>query len=285
MVFSLRTRYSIRSSMVPIFSPCSRANTLEIRAPGHAAVLIENLDDHRCRAQPCQPRQVAAGFGMAGPNQHPARLRHEGKDVPGLHQIPGLGIGLDRSPHGGGPVRRRDAGGYALCRLDGNGEVGRVKGLVGIDHQRQPQLLASILGEGQADQTASVTRHEIDRLRGDRLGGHQQVAFVLPVLIIHDDNHLTLAYILDDFFGAVESHEPAVIPVELVTPALQWQHPAGRSGIVTDRSRLYKRGRHRVMGGSRPDQVLMKPCSASISWVIPEVPGTAARSPSRRRSR
>ena len=42
----------------------------------------------------------------------------------------------------------------------------------------------------QADQAAAVRRHEVDRLRRDLLGGDRQVAFVLAILVVDDDDHL-----------------------------------------------------------------------------------------------
>src|SRR5439155_6349589 len=39
--------------------------------------------------------------------------------------------------------------------------------------------------------------HEVDRLRGDELRGHRQVALVLAVLVIADDDHLALADVVD----------------------------------------------------------------------------------------
>ena len=41
----------------------------------------------------------------------------------------------------------------------------------------------------QADLPAAVPGHEVDRLRRDLRRGHRQIAFVLAVLIVHDDEH------------------------------------------------------------------------------------------------
>jgi hypothetical protein len=65
-------------------------------------------------------------------------------------------------------------------------------------------LLAALAGQGQADQAAAVFGHEIDRVRRDLLGRHDQIAFVLAIFIIHDDDHAPLAQIFDNLFGAVQ---------------------------------------------------------------------------------
>ncbi len=178
----------------------------QIGPPRHVAVLVEDFDDHRRRFQPGQPGQVAAGFGVAGAGQHAAGLGHQREDVAGLHQILGPGVG----PHGGadgvGAVVGGNAGGHALGGFDGNGEVGGVGGGVVLHHQRQAQLLAAFAGQGQADQAAPVAGHEIDVLGTDQRGGHQQVAFVFPVLVVHDDDHFALPEVGEDFVDAVECH-------------------------------------------------------------------------------
>ena len=46
--------------------------------------------------------------------------------------------------------------------------------------------------------------HEIDGLRRDLLRGHDEVAFVLAVRVIHDDDHAPGADVLDDAFDGIE---------------------------------------------------------------------------------
>src|SRR5205823_12915263 len=63
-------------------------------------------------------------------------------------------------------------------------------------YQGQLQLVQASTGQGHADQTTALSRHEVDRLRGNHLGGHDEVPLVLAVLVVHDDDKLTL---LDHF--------------------------------------------------------------------------------------
>ena len=44
------------------------------------------------------------------------------------------------------------------------------------------------VGQGQADQAPAVLGHEVDDVRGDLLGGDHEVALVLPVLVVDDDD-------------------------------------------------------------------------------------------------
>ena len=82
----------------------------------------------------------------------------------GLDNIVRAGIGADRRQHRHCAIRRRDAGGHALGGLDRQREIGAHRRAVVADHQRQIQLPAAFLGQRQADQAATETRHEIDGL-------------------------------------------------------------------------------------------------------------------------
>ena len=59
------------------------------------------------------------------------------------------------------------------------------------------ELVAPLLGQGQADQAPALARHEVDRLRRHLLGREHEVALVLPVLVVHDDDELARAQVLD----------------------------------------------------------------------------------------
>jgi hypothetical protein len=54
--------------------------------------------------------------------------------------------------------------------------------------------------------SASFAGHEADCLRRTTVGGQQQVAFVLAVFVIDQQDHFAEAIIFDDFFDAVEGH-------------------------------------------------------------------------------
>ena len=70
-------------------------------------------------------------------------------------------------------------------------------------HQREPELPAAFLREREAYQSPPIARHEIHVLGADPLGGHDEVALVLAILVIHDDGHLALAQIREDLVDRV----------------------------------------------------------------------------------
>ena len=57
-------------------------------------------------------------------------------------------------------------------------------------------------GQRQADQPAAVGGHEVDRLGGRELRGHHQVALVLAILAVADDDHAATADLLDRLLDA-----------------------------------------------------------------------------------
>jgi hypothetical protein len=128
-----------------------------------------------------------------------------GKIWPGWTRSFGCASGATAAWMVVGPVGRRDAGRHAARRLDGDGEGGRMGGLIVADHHRQAQTLAVLLAQGQADETAPVLGHEVHGLRGHAIGRHQQIALVLAILVVHDHDHPPLTELFDDLFGTVEA--------------------------------------------------------------------------------
>ncbi len=79
-------------------------------------------------------------------------------------------------------------------------------GAVVTDHLHQVELAAAFLGQRQADQAAGFAGHEADRGRGAGIGGQQDVAFVLAIFVIDQDDHLAGPEILDDRFDGMDGH-------------------------------------------------------------------------------
>ncbi|SST08960.1 Uncharacterised protein [Acinetobacter baumannii] len=226
--------------------PVLGGERLQFGPASHAAVVVHHLADHPGRLEPGHPRQVAGRLGVPGASQGTARLGHQREDVAGADDVGGHGVLRRRSLHGAGAVRGGDAGGDALGGLDGDSELGAEAGAVALHHQRQAEALATLAGHRHADQAAGMLDHEVDVFGADAFGGHDQVAFVLAVLVIHQDDHLALADVFDQFVDRVECHGH---------PLMQF------------------------VG------YLRKPFSARNASLMPEALGSAALSPSSRRSR
>src|SRR5690606_29783078 len=65
------------------------------------------------------------------------------------------------------------------------------------------------LFQREADEPASLPGHEGDRLGRDQLGGHAEVALVLPILVVHEDHHPARADLRDGPLDLLEGvHRP-----------------------------------------------------------------------------
>ena len=90
----------------------------QIRKPGHGAIRVQDLTDYAGRLDPGQTRKIHSRFGVPCPGQYAPGLRHDGKNVPGTHDILPGGILTDSSPNSMGPVGGRDTGTDPICGLD-----------------------------------------------------------------------------------------------------------------------------------------------------------------------
>jgi hypothetical protein len=70
--------------------------------------------------------------------------------------------------------------------------------LVGRRHHRQAQRVEPFGLHRQADQATAIDRHEVHRIRGRHLGRDHQIALVLAVLVIDQDEHASVARLVDD---------------------------------------------------------------------------------------
>ena len=73
-----------------------------------------------------------------------------------------------------------------------------------LHHQRQCQSGCTFLGERQTDQTARMTCEKGNMFRGDTVGSYHEIAFVLTILVIHEQNDLAGAKIIKDVFDGID---------------------------------------------------------------------------------
>ncbi len=133
--------------------------------------------------------EVDAGLGVAGALEHAAVLGPQREHVAGDDDVARAGVGVDRDLDRVGAVVGGDAGADPAGGLDRDREGGLQRRLVLRRHQLQAELLAALRGQRQADQAARLLGHEVDRLRRGELRRHHQVALVLAVLAVADDDH------------------------------------------------------------------------------------------------
>ena len=179
---------------------------LQVRQARHGAVILHDLADHGGRAAAGHGGQVAAGLSVTGTHQHAAINSLQREDVAGLHQIFGFRILGHCCLHGARAVRCRDAGGDAFGGLNGRGKGRALLVAIARRHGRQLQALAVFAAERQADQAAPETRHEVDGVGADVVGCHQQIAFVLAVFFVNQNDDASGAQVSHDVFNRGDGH-------------------------------------------------------------------------------
>jgi hypothetical protein len=163
----------------------------EVRHPRHGAVVVHDLADHTGGLQARQPGQIHRSLRLTRAAEHPAVPSPKREDVAGTHDVLGSGVVGDGNRDGGGAIRRGDTGRDPLAGLDRHGKGRAVaRGVLRVrHHHREAELPQALLGHRQADQPAAMGGHEVDGLGAALLGGHAQVALVLPILVVHEDHH------------------------------------------------------------------------------------------------
>ena len=134
----------------------------------------------------------------------PPGLATSGNTWPGETIASGPLLGIDRDRDRARAVGGADPGRDAFLRLDRDGERGLVAAAVGARHRLKPELVGALLGQREADQPAPVTGHEVDRVGRRHLRRNDEVALILAVLVVDEDEHPPVARFVDDVFGADE---------------------------------------------------------------------------------
>ena len=181
----------------------------------HRPVFVHNFADDAGRVHSGQVAQIDDGLGVAGPGQHAAGIVAQREQMPRPGEFAGLRRRVDHRLDGGGPVESRYAGGGAFVVVHRNGE-GRLVFAVGVfaNHQRHRQLVQPLPDDRHTEQPPGVLHDEVDGLRGDFLGGHHQVAFVFPPLIVHHDEELAGFQLGQGLFHTAQRHRlPRSAPV------------------------------------------------------------------------
>ena len=168
------------------------------RARGHGAVVVHDLADDGRRAAgrrdargPRRPRSARC-----------ARARRPGGRSAGRRGPAGRGrAGRSSGSMATWIVRARSAAEMPVvtpsrASIDAVKAVWKRAWLL-RDHRAQVELVAALRREREADQAAAVGGHEVDRLGRDELGGHREVALVLAVLVVADDDHPAGAHVVE----------------------------------------------------------------------------------------
>ena len=159
----------------------------------HRAVVIDQFAEDADGIELGETAQVDGGLGMAGAHQDAAVPGDQREDVAGAHEVLGADIGIEDGAHRVAALLGGDAGGQALAVVDGDGEGGRQRRLVVGDHGLQVEPAGVGRGDRRADDAGGVADDEGELFRRRVFGGEDQVALVLPVVVV--GHHHDLAFL------------------------------------------------------------------------------------------
>jgi len=72
------------------------------------------------------------------------------------------------------------------------------------NHEWETETIRSLRQNRSTNKTAPVRGHEINHLRRDFLSGTDEIAFILTILVINDNDKLTGADVCDDFLDGAK---------------------------------------------------------------------------------
>ena len=176
----------------------------EVGHARHGAVVVHDLADDAGGVEPGEPREIDAGLRVPGADQHAALARDQREHVARRDDVVVVLGGVDGGGDGAGAVVRGDAGGHALARLDRHREGGALPRLALARHVLEAQLVGALAREREADEAAAVLGHEVDGVGRRHLRRDDEVALVLAVLGVDQDDHAPVAQILDDLVDGRE---------------------------------------------------------------------------------
>ena len=197
----------MRSAIEISARSCSSANTRSSSARAMPAGSF-SLTTSQSTPAGCSPASTARSTAASVCPGGAARRRPwraAARRGPGREKSAAVDVGVGEQPDGVRAVGRGDAGRDAFAGVDGDGVRGAAAVLVGVEHRRQVEAVGVGLGHRHADVAGRVADHERDQLGRGQLGGEDEVALVLAVLVVDDDDGLAGLDVGDRALDRVES--------------------------------------------------------------------------------
>jgi hypothetical protein len=160
------------------------------RPAHHRAVVVHQFRQHADRRQASKTTKIDAGLGMSGAHQHAAVLGDQGKDVTGPDEIRSAAVAIGQRPNRVGSLLRRNSSGQTVAHVHRDRESGPKRGVIGGYHRVETKPARLVAGQRRTDDPRRVAYDERHFLGRAKRGGHEQIALVLAIVVIGDDNDL-----------------------------------------------------------------------------------------------
>ncbi len=165
----------------------------KLGAAHHRTIVIHQFRQHAHRRHAGQPAHVDAGFGMARAHQDAAFLGDQRKHVPRPYKVRRAGIAVGQRPDCIGPLLGRNSRGQAVADIDRNGEGRTERRVIERHHRIEMQPPRLVERERRADDARRVADDERHLFRRAQVRRDKQIAFILAVIVIGDDDNLATA--------------------------------------------------------------------------------------------
>lgn len=162
----------------------------DLRPAHHGAVIIDQFGNDTDRREAGHVAKVDGCFRVPGAHEHAAFAGDQGKDMARTNEVAGADIRVGEVAHRQRPIVRRDAGAGTMLEVDRDGECRRMRTVIVGDHGGQIEALGLFLRHGGTDDARGMTHDEGHLFRRAMHGGNDQIPFVLPPIVIHDDHDL-----------------------------------------------------------------------------------------------
>ena len=166
---------------------------LELGQALHRAVVVDDLGEHAGREAAGEAGEVDRGLGVPGALQHAALAVAQREDVAGPREV-ARRASSGRSARAPSSPRSAAEMPVVVPSFASTETVNAVRCYsvfsVPDDHQRELQLVEPLALHRQADDAARVADHERHLLGRHLLGRDDEVALVLAVLVVDDDDEL-----------------------------------------------------------------------------------------------
>ena len=171
------------------------------------AIRVEDLADDTGRLEARKPHEVHCCLGVADALQHAAFPRPQGMHVPGPAQVGRHRVRIRGRTNGSRPIRGADAGRDAETgrRIHRDGERRTHCVRVLPAHQRKVELGDTFRTQREADHALRF-HEEVHHRRRDEFRGADEVALILPILVVRDDQELSLTKVGDGLLDAAKRH-------------------------------------------------------------------------------
>ena len=183
----------------------SLSHLLQLRHTGHGAVVVDDFNESAGRGQASQPCQVHRSLGVSGTHQHTAVASTQRVDVTRTAQVVRSDIGIGQSLDSGSTVVHRHTGGATLAQqVDGNSEGGSQQRRVVMHLHVEVQFSATLFGDRGTEHTTTIFEHEIHMVRRYFFCRHDEIALVLAVLVVDNNDKFACLEVFDSLFYRVQ---------------------------------------------------------------------------------